>query len=84
MKVTALTIHYSEARSARYQKVEHSVSLTVELSEGENVRDAIARYRPALVETVADATFDNLVRVLEEDENMQQDGGAGGRRRHLK
>jgi len=66
MKVKEITISYSEARSARFQKVEHNVSITVELVEGETVRDAINKYRPALQETVTEFTRNEIARVVQE------------------
>jgi hypothetical protein len=79
MKVTSVTITYHEARSARFQKVEHSVSLTVELSDGETVRDAINRYRPSLKETVTTFTGEEIYRLANEMDVMT-DGQQEGRR----
>jgi hypothetical protein len=69
MKVEKVIISYDEKRSQNYQTAGAGMTIEVALDEGETVKQAIERYKPALIQYVTKTTQDEVARLIEETTN---------------
>lgn len=67
MKVDKIIISYDEKRSANYQTAGMGLTIEVTLGEGETVKQAIEKYKPALIKLVTETTAAEAQRLADEN-----------------